>query len=302
MAEVSRPTPSPAEPGKLTPEQVDLIKTTICKGATHEELQLFLMQCARTGLDPFSRQIHAVKRWDKKERREVLTIQVGIDGQRLVAQRTKELDGQEGPFWCGKDGAWKDVWISDQPPAAAKVVVFRKGSARPYTGVAHWGEYKQEYYDKESGGWKLTPFWQRMPAGQLAKAAESLALRKAFPQELSGIFAPEEIGSLDRDVIEVEVQPAPTQAPLPQLPAPVGQKPVTPAQIAVLDGLLTATASDRGKFLTYFKVSKLDELTADQYATAWAKLDKKAKENKPAPKSEDDLEREAVMTEANGEA
>jgi phage recombination protein Bet len=298
--------------GKLTAEQVDLIKTTIAKGATNDELRLFLMQCERTGLDPFSRQIYALKRWDKKERREVLTIQVGIDGQRLVAQRTHEMDGTEGPFWCGEDGVWKDVWLSAKPPCAAKVVVYRKGSARPYTGVAHWSEYKQEYFDKESGGWKLTPFWQRMPAGQLAKVAESLALRKAFPQELSGIFAPEEIGGpLDRDVIDAEVQPAPPARAAPPatqiaavgaLPAPIEQKPtISVAQARALDGLLAAVGGNKAILLAHFGVGRIEDLTHEQYDRAWKSIDKRA-HRKEAPKSEDDLEREAVQAEANGEA
>ena len=169
-------------------KQIAALRQMGVKDATNGDLAVFFHHCARTGLDPFAKQIYMIGRWSREGTKQ--TIQVGIDGFRLVARRacdrTGESLGYEDTLWCGEDGQWTEVWTSSEPPVAAKVVVLRGGLR--YPAVAHWNEYVQTNKDGTPNS-----MWARMRANQLAKCAEALALRKACPQDLSGIYTDDEI-------------------------------------------------------------------------------------------------------------
>jgi phage recombination protein Bet len=167
-----------------TPENIELLKASLSASGTNlsdSELGIFLYQAAKTGLDPLARQIYVMERGNGG-----VSFMTSIDGQRLVAQRTHEYDGQTSPEWCGSDGKWREVWLENGNPAAARVGVYRRGMREPVYGVATWKSYN-------SG----RGTWNKMGDVMLAKCAEALALRKAFPQELSGLYTPEEMNSTE---------------------------------------------------------------------------------------------------------
>lgn len=159
--------------GRLTREQIELVKDTIARGATDTELAMFVEECNSLGLNPFAKEIYFIK-YRTKDGPSV-AMPVGIDGRRKFADRHPLYRGQAGPFWCGPDGDWKDVWLSDQPPAAAKVGVYLEGHREPTWGVATWKEFNKV-------GKVGDRFWREAPAHMLAVRAESHALRKVAAQ------------------------------------------------------------------------------------------------------------------------
>lgn len=156
----------------FTEDQVDLIRRQIAPKANSDELNLFLYQCKRTGLDPLARQIYAIHRGSK------MTIQTSIDGFRVIAERSGDYGGQDEPIFEEKDGKL----------IKATVAVYRFRGDNRYkaaVGVAYWDEYKP--------GQGMDSMWNKMPHTMLSKVAEALALRKAYPQDLSGLYTNDEM-------------------------------------------------------------------------------------------------------------
>lgn len=186
----------------FTPAQIATLRQLGVENATDGDLAVFFHQAQRTGLDPFARQVYMVGRNSKDPKSgqwvTKYTIQTGIDGFRLIGRRaadakheTLEVTDTE---WCGPDGKWVDVWLSDQPPAAARVAIIRNGGRFP--AVALFKEYAQYRKDRD-GSQTLTQMWADKGALMLAKCAEALAWRKAYPQDLSGLYTSDEMGQAD---------------------------------------------------------------------------------------------------------
>lgn len=161
---------------KLTKQQVDLIKNTIAKGASDDELKMFLYVCERTRLDPFTKQIHLVPRWDSRMGKEIRTPIVGIDGLRSIAERTGEYAGNDDP-----------TFDDETKPTKATVSVYKivQGVRSAFTASARW----EQYFPGDKQGF----MWKKMPHLMLGKCAEALALRKAFPAVMSGLYVVEEV-------------------------------------------------------------------------------------------------------------
>jgi phage recombination protein Bet len=224
---------------EFNPNQRQMIRDAYANGASEQEFAVLMeIACARR-LNPLLRQIHFVKRWDNQRRREVWSAQASIDGLRAIAERTGRYDGQDEPEYVEKDGQ----------VVACKVRVYRKDWSRPVVGVAHWEEYVQTTKDGS-----VTAFWKRMPHVMLAKCAESIALRKAFPEDMAGLYVPEEMGSSARAVVEVEPQQAASEPDLTrQLEASV-ETPSWPA-FAQKHRAALEDAQSMGDLMTAFSVA-----------------------------------------------
>lgn len=167
------------QPLVFDPAQRQLIRDSYLNGASDSEAAVLLEVARMRGLNPLLGQIHFVKRWDAVKQREVWACQVAIDGFRAIAQRTGEYDGQDEP----------EIETDERGQIVlARVKVYRAGIKRPFVGVARFAEFAQT----KRGG-EMVGQWGKMPFHMTAKCAEACAFRKAFPEELSGLYAPEEL-------------------------------------------------------------------------------------------------------------
>jgi len=191
--------------GEFTADQVDLIKRTIAPGLTNDEMSLYLYHAKKSSLDPLAKQILAIKRSSQGSSK--ITIQTSIDGYRLIADRTGKYAGNDDPVFAG----------NGKYPDSATVTVYKivQGVRCPFSATARWTEY---YPGENAGGF----MWRKMPFLMLGKCAEALALRKAFPAELSGLYTNEEMDQAQETVVPVSVETIETKPSLPSTPQPSG--------------------------------------------------------------------------------
>lgn len=192
----------------FTEEQRRILLDTFANGATEAEFSALVEVAQKRNLDPFKREIFFVKRWDASKGREVWATQVSIDGLRLMAERSGLYDGQDEPvFEYGSNPAI---------PLLCRVRVYRKDWTRPAVGVARWEEYVQTTRDKQSGQTRPNTMWAKMGHTMLAKCAEALAIRKAFPESAAGLHTDDEMGQAQNSAPTQHVE---VQIEHPQLPS-----------------------------------------------------------------------------------
>lgn len=185
-------------PLEFTPEQRAMIRDTYANGASEKEFQVLLEVARVRRLNPLLRQIHFVQRWNPDLGRMVWVPQVSIDGMRAVAERTGKYDGQDEPIYEREGGKL----------VSATVKVYRKDWSRPAVGKAYWNEYVQKKKDGSP-----TRAWREMPHIMLAKCAEALAIRKAFPEDAGGLYTDEEMQQADNGHHGQRLENSPTAMP-----------------------------------------------------------------------------------------
>jgi hypothetical protein len=244
----------------VTAEHLDLIRRTVAKDASDDELQLYLYDCARQGVHPLDKLIHFTKRGGK-----YVPI-TSIDFMRIQAASTGDCLGISDPiFEIGPVGG---------PPLAATVTVTRlvQGHEAPFTATARWAEY--------CPGPGLDHMWRKMPHIMLGKCAEALALRKGFPKHLAGLYTHEEL-ALD---LEGEGPPrsVPASLPPPPAPKPPKSKGISTAQrkklFAVAAECGWSEEEWRAEMLRGFGVDRTSELQHDDFEQLLAILKRRPRE------------------------
>lgn len=216
---------------------------------TDEEFEMFITTCRRTGLHPALRQIHCAKFNGR------MTIMMGIDGYRIIAQRAGGYAGSDQPLWLDDDGNKFTFWPKKKGnPAACEVTVLKLigGQLVRTTRTANWDEFNKAASNAPNNQWK------ERPAHMLAIRAESHALRAAFPNELRGVEL--------TDGMEYEQPPAPPQPQARmhvEIPAALNEPQVQPS-LTPSQGSIPLTAHQ--KFLAEWKRQQLPEADMVKYA------------------------------------
>lgn len=194
---------SPIGPRDFTAAQLKLIRRSIARLCTSAEFDEFMAVAAQCGLDPLRRQISPlIIAADDAERRRLIPWTT-IDGLRVIAARQGDYRPMETPPLIEYDEARKNGDSNPLGIARAEVSAWRlsEGAWHPVAGEAWWEEFAP--IRQAAGGLgglesivSLDPAWRRMGRLMIAKCAEAQALRRGWPNVLSGLYGEEELHGL----------------------------------------------------------------------------------------------------------
>jgi phage recombination protein Bet len=250
----------------LSKGDLAVLRNSKFKGFTDDEISYARSVCSHLQLNPLLKQIHFVKRKDHSDGTYTITVQVGIDGFRLAAERTGR--------YAGSDDAIFEYKVGTHSPIKASVTVYKMvdGIRVPYTASARWDEYYPGDQAKEGF------MWRKMPHGQLAKCAEALSLRKAFPQELSALRTDEEMAQAARPVngtVTSKAKSLNARAPVQSKDAQIVDAEVIEATVEPAKPQPTPPKEDFGEYVCQvgkkFRGRKLKEISLEELVSflAW---------------------------------
>lgn len=162
-------------------DMVSTLKATVAQGLNDQEFTLFAEFCKSTRLNPFKREIWAIKAGNR------LQLMTGINGFFAIANSHPQFDGLECEIETDDKGL----------PMKAIAKAHRKDRKFPAVGIALL---------RESKG--ASPIWNTQPSVMLTKVAKARALREAFPQEMGGLYTDDEMPAQFTQPLPAKVEDA----------------------------------------------------------------------------------------------
>lgn len=212
----------PERSREYTPAQMNLIRRTVANDCNTDEFDLFVEVCRRVGLDPFRRQIYAIVYSKDNAKKRKMSIVTGIDGFRAVAARCGDYRPDSDEAVIVTDPELRDAATNPHGIEKAIYTAYKRdlnGEWFPVKASAYWDEFApitDEWGENEEGKWKptgkqsiaATSNWRKMGRVMIVKCAEAQALRKGWPEDLSGIYSDEEMArtSVESSATEIAEQ------------------------------------------------------------------------------------------------
>lgn len=199
MNNIKTPTKA-AEKNGVGEEQKRIIRTMFdpSNKLSDEQIGLFLHVAKERGLDPRLKQICAVPRANKHTGKVEITIITMIDGFRLIAERT-------GKYSPGDPTQFE--YDENKRLISATAFVKKQTADGTWHSVSATAFLREYLPSSPSGPWKS------LPHVMLEKCAEARALRRAFPGDLSGLYAEEEMQQADIEIAAPESLKEPESKP-----------------------------------------------------------------------------------------